>query len=287
MLDAAVPKRKGAQANLTPIVLIPARLDARRLPGKPLLDIAGLPLIVHVWRCAVRADIGPVVVAAADPPIVEALERASGRARLGEAFRGARAVLTDPAHASGTDRIFEALARIDAQGKHDVVINLQGDLPQVEPGLLKRVLAPLADPDVAIATLAAPIADARALADPNVVKVKIALGKGERMGRALSFRRHVGAQAGPYWHHIGIYAYRRAALERFVKLKPSPLERREKLEQLRALDAGFRIGVAIVDKAPLSVDTPADLGRIREIFALKPEAAGLAALRLAPRRAGR
>jgi 3-deoxy-manno-octulosonate cytidylyltransferase (CMP-KDO synthetase) len=244
---------------ITPIVLIPSRLASVRLPDKPLADIGGQPMIERVWRRALDAAIGPVVVAAADPPIVAAIEKAGGRA-----------VLTDPAHQSGSDRIFEALGRIDPGGRHDAVVNVQGDLPTIDPMLIRRVLQPLADPQVDIATLGVEIVREQERLDPNVVKVVAAFdpAAGKLVARALYFSRAtVPYNLGPHYHHIGIYAYRRHALERFVKLPPSILERREKLEQLRALEAGMRIDVALVDTIPLGVDTPAELARAREIVA--------------------
>lgn len=259
----------------SPIVLIPARLAATRLPGKPLADIHGLPLIVHVWRRAVAADLGPVVVACAEPEIADAVTAAGGRA-----------VLTRPDHGSGSDRIFEALEALDPEGRHDAVINLQGDLPTIAPEVLRAVLAPLAEPAVDIATLVARITDPGERIDPSVVKAAIVFPPSEPgpepdrppIARALYFSRvpipwdasdlgDGGDPKLPLYHHIGLYAYRRAALERFVALPASGLERRERLEQLRALEAGMRIDAALVDTVPLGVDTPADLARARELLA--------------------
>jgi 3-deoxy-manno-octulosonate cytidylyltransferase (CMP-KDO synthetase) len=238
-----------------PIIIIPARIASTRLPDKPLADIHGLPMIVHVWRRAIEAGIGPVAVAAAEPEIVRAVEAAGGRA-----------VLTDPALPSGSDRVFAALRALDPQGRHDAVVNLQGDLPAIDPAAIRAALAPLAENTVDIATLATPITDGAEIADPNVVKAILSLTPGATRGRALYFSRATAPSGpGPLWHHIGIYAYRRPALERFVALPPSPLERRERLEQLRALEAGMRIDAALVDTVPLGVDTPADLERIRII----------------------
>jgi 3-deoxy-manno-octulosonate cytidylyltransferase (CMP-KDO synthetase) len=235
-----------------PIVLIPARMNATRLPGKPLADIHGAPMIVHVWRRAVAADVGPVWVAADDPRVVEAIASAGGRA-----------VMTRFDHASGSDRIFEALSAIDADGAHDIVINIQGDLPTIEPSVVRACLALLAEPDVDIATLATPITRDEEKDDPNVVKV-IATELDSTRLRALYFTRARAPWGeGRLLHHIGLYAYRRDALRRFVAAPPSPLERREKLEQLRALEAGMRIDVALVDTAPLGVDAPEDLERAR------------------------
>ena len=244
-----------------PIVLIPARMASLRLPGKPLADIAGRPMIVHVLERAEAAAIGPVVVACAEPAIADAVESAGGRA-----------VLTRPDHASGSDRIFEALQVIDPAGEHDAVVNLQGDLPTIDPALLARALALLADPAVDVGTLAAEIADPAERSDPNVVKAVVSCQPGSTQGRALYFTRATAPSGeGPLWHHIGLYAYRREALARFVALPPSPLERRERLEQLRVLEDGMRIEVAFVDTVPLGVDTPAQLARARALIAGKLE----------------
>jgi len=241
---------------MNPLVVIPARLAATRLPGKPLADIHGQPMIVHVWRRAVTAGVGPVLVAAQEPEIARAIEAAGGEARL-----------TRADHPSGSDRVFEAVEAVDPQGRHDVVINLQGEFPALDPTLLTRVLAPLAEPAVDIATLAAEIREPAQMDDPNVVKAVAALAAHRRIARALYFTRaHCPTGDGPLFHHIGIYAYRRAALARFIALPPSPLERREKLEQLRALEAGMRIDVALVDTVPLDVNTPADLARARALL---------------------
>ncbi len=246
--------------DLSPIVLIPARMASTRLPDKPLADIAGEPMIVHVWRRAMEAAVGPVVVAAAEREIADAVEAAGGQA-----------VLTGADHASGSDRIFEALGAVDPDGRHDVVVNLQGDLPTLEPSLLRWALAALIEPAVDIATLVAEITDPQERANPNVVKAAVAFPEGRRIARTLYFSRApvpwTGAEdSGALYHHIGLYAYRRTALERFVGLPPAPLEQRERLEQLRALEAGMRIDAALVDTVPLGVDTPADLARAREIL---------------------
>ena len=244
-----------------PIVLIPARMASQRLPGKPLADIAGRPMIVHVLERAEAARIGPVVVACAEPAIAEAVEAAGGRA-----------VLTRPEHPSGSDRIFEALEAVDPAGRHDAVVNLQGDLPTVDAALPARALALLADPAVDIGTLAAGIADPAERADPSVVKAVVSCAPGAAQGRALYFTRtSAPAGEGPLWHHIGLYAYRRSALARFVALPPSPLEQRERLEQLRALEDGMRIEVAFVDTVPLGVDTPAQLARARALAQGRPQ----------------
>jgi len=237
------------------LILIPARMASTRLPGKPLADIAGEPMIVHVLRQAQAAAIGPVVVATDSPEIVAAVEKC-----------GARAVMTRADHASGSDRIFEALGKVDPQRSAEIVVNVQGDLPTLKPAHIAAALEPLADGAVDIATLAAEISSAHERDDPNVVKV---VGTPVAPGRlrALYFTRATApAGPGPLYHHIGLYAFRRAALERFVVLPPSPLERREKLEQLRALEAGMRIDVAIVDAVPLGVDTPEHLETARAML---------------------
>jgi len=239
-----------------PLVLIPARMSSTRLPGKPLADIAGAPMIVHVWRRASEAGVGPVVVAADTAEIVAAVEKAGGRA-----------VLTRPDHPSGSDRIYEALQQADPAQAHDVVVNVQGDLPTIDPACIRAALAPLAEPAVDIATLAAEIHREEERANPNVVKlVGTEIAPARR--RALYFTRATAPWGeGPLFHHIGLYAYRRAALERFVKLPPSPLELRERLEQLRALEDNMRIDAEIVATVPLGVDTPEDLERARQILA--------------------
>src|SRR5882757_3307571 len=241
---------------MKPILLIPARMASTRLPGKPLADIVGVPMIVRVWARAMAAGLGPVVVAAGEKEIVEAVEKAGGRA-----------VLTDPDLPSGSDRIWVALAAIDPKGAHDVVVNLQGDLPALDPEQLKTVVSALAKSGADIATLAAPIDNDDDRQNPAVVKAIVAWDAGERLGRALYFTRSQAPSGdGLLYHHIGLYAYGREALENFVALPPSPLEKREKLEQLRALEAGMSIAVAHVDEAPLSVDTPADLEKARMLL---------------------
>jgi len=241
---------------VTPIILIPARLGSTRLPNKVLADIAGQPMIVHVLRRAQEAGLGPVTVACAEAEIAEAVQAAGGLA-----------VLTEPDLASGSDRIHAALNTIDPDGKHDVIINLQGDLPSIDPAYLHAVLAPLSNPSFDIATLVAPITSADEAAAPSVVKCVCAFEDAADIAPALYFSRNVAPSGeGPLWHHIGIYAYRREALARFVALPPSPLEQREKLEQLRALEAGMRIGAARVALAPFGVDTPADLALARKIL---------------------
>jgi 3-deoxy-manno-octulosonate cytidylyltransferase (CMP-KDO synthetase) len=257
---------------MTPLIVIPARMKATRLPDKPMADIAGVPMIVHVWRRAIEAKLGDVAVATDAPAIAAAIGAVGGRA-----------VMTREDHPSGSDRIFEAVSRLDPAGVHDVIVNLQGDLPTLDPGLVAACVAPLADPSVDIATLAAIIARDEERDDPNVVKlVGSPVGPavpvpgvapttrpdaGERL-RALYFTRATAPFGdGPLYHHIGLYAYRRAALTRFVALPPSVLERRERLEQLRALEAGMRIDATVVATVPLGVDTPADLDRARALLA--------------------
>ena len=241
-----------------PVVLIPARMASTRLPGKVLADIGGEPLILHVWRRAVAAGIGPVWVACAEPAVAAVIEKAGGRA-----------VLTRPDHPSGSDRVFEALSRLDPGGLHDGVINVQGDLPTIDPGVIAAVLRPLADPGTDIATLVATISDPWEKDDPNVVKAVLTpRGDAPDLFRALYFSRaRVPSGDGPCYHHIGLYAYRRQALARFVTLPQGVLERRERLEQLRALENGMRIDAARVDTVPLGVDTPADLERARAMIA--------------------
>jgi 3-deoxy-manno-octulosonate cytidylyltransferase (CMP-KDO synthetase) len=238
------------------LVLIPARMGASRLPGKPLLDIAGLPMIVHVLRRAEAAKIGRVAVATDTPEIAAAVTS-----------HGGEAVMTRADHPSGSDRIYEALGTLDPRGEAEIVVNLQGDFPTILPDNIKSVLTPLADPAVDIATLAAEIHTEEESTNPNVVKmVGSPLGAG-RM-RALYFTRATAPWGdGPRYHHIGLYAYRRAALERFVALPPSALELQEKLEQLRAIEAGMRIDASIVATVPRGVDTPADLETTRQILA--------------------
>jgi 3-deoxy-manno-octulosonate cytidylyltransferase (CMP-KDO synthetase) len=241
-----------------PLVLIPARLAATRLPNKPLAEIAGEPMIVHVWRRAVEAGIGPVAVATDSPDIAEAVARAGGRA-----------VMTRTDHVSGSDRIFEAVEKLDPEGRHDVVVNVQGDLPTIDPAAIAASIVPLSDPTVDIATLVAVIARDEEKTNPNVVKMVGSPISSSRL-RALYFTRATAPYGdGPLYHHIGLYAYRRKVLQRFVGLTPSPLEMREKLEQLRALEAGMRIDAVVVDDVPLGVDTPHDLDRAREIIAAR------------------
>jgi 3-deoxy-manno-octulosonate cytidylyltransferase (CMP-KDO synthetase) len=238
------------------LVLIPARMAATRLPGKPLLDIAGLPMIVHVLRRAEAANIGRVAVATDTPEIAAAVKS-----------HGGEAVMTSADHPSGSDRIYEALGKLDPSGQTEIVINLQGDFPTIRPDNIRDVLGPLSDPAVDIATLAAEIHTDEESSNPNVVKM-IGSQLSERRLRALYFTRATAPWGdGPRYHHVGLYAYRRAALARFVGLPPSALERQEKLEQLRAIEAGMRIDVTIVDTVPRGVDTPEDLQTARQILA--------------------
>jgi 3-deoxy-manno-octulosonate cytidylyltransferase (CMP-KDO synthetase) len=238
---------------MTPIVIIPARLAASRLPGKPLADIGGTPMILHVLAQARLAGVGDVAVAAGDAEIVDLVRGAGGRA-----------VLTDPALPSGSDRVLAALGELDPDGRCDVVINLQGDMPFVPPAVITACLGVLAaEADCDIATAIAPEASPADRADPAVVKAVVSLRGDEPRGRALYFTRSVLYGDAPVWKHVGVYAYRREALERFCTAPPSPLEQREKLEQLRALELGLSIWAAVVDETPISVDTPADLEAAR------------------------
>jgi 3-deoxy-manno-octulosonate cytidylyltransferase (CMP-KDO synthetase) len=237
------------------LVLIPARMAATRLPGKPLADIGGEPMIVHVWRRAMEAKVGPVFVATDATAIAEAVTKAGGTA-----------VITRSNHASGTDRIQEAVEKIDPARSVDIVVNMQGDLPTLDPANLVAALALLEDRAVDIGTLAAEIRETGERSDPNVVKVVGTPVAPARL-RALYFTRATApAGEGPLYHHIGLYAFRRAALDRFVALPSSPLEKRERLEQLRALEAGMRIDVAIVASVPLGVDTPEHLETARAML---------------------
>ncbi len=242
---------------MTPIIVIPARLAATRLPGKPLAGIGGRPMVLHVLDRALEAGIGPAAVAAGDGAIADAVRAAGGTA-----------VLVEEDVPSGTDRVHRALAALDPAGRHDVVVNLQGDFPTLDPAALRAVLRPLEDPAIDIGTLVCPIADAFELATDSFVKCACAFQGEAQTAPALYFSRAaIPWGPGPHWHHIGIYAFRRAALDRFVALAPSALETREKLEQLRALEAGMRIGVARIAHGPFGVDTPADLERARALLA--------------------
>ena len=238
---------------MTPILLIPARLAATRLPGKPLADIGGLPMIVRVVRQAEASGVGPVAVAAGDPEIVVAVEAAGGRA-----------VLTDPDLPSGSDRILAALRMLDPDGRHDVVINLQGDIPFIAPEAIQACAGLLSErPEADISTVMVAESDPSDRVNPDMPKVVAAMAPDGRSARALYFTRSVLYGEGPVWIHHGIYGYRRQALERFTAAPPSPLERRERLEQLRALEMGMVIWSAVLDEAPISVDNPSDLERAR------------------------
>jgi 3-deoxy-manno-octulosonate cytidylyltransferase (CMP-KDO synthetase) len=241
-----------------PIILIPTRLASARLPNKPLAEIAGVPMILHVWRCAAAAEVGPVVVACGDREIVDMVERAGGRA-----------VMTDPDLPTGSDRIHAAIMMLDPARTHDAVINVQGDMPMLDPAAIRLAVAALADPETDIATLAAEIADPAALHAASVNKVVAGFADPGRPARALYFSKApVPWGEGPHYEHVGLYAYRRAALDRFVSLPRGVLERREHLEQLRALEAGMRISVSLIDPAQLGVqvDTQADLDRARMLM---------------------
>lgn len=237
------------------IVLIPARMASTRLPGKPLADISGLPMIVQVAKRAEEAGVGRVIVAVDDPRVFDAVSEA-----------GFCAVMTAESHQSGSDRIYEALTLADPEGKAEIVINVQGDLPTIEPEAIRAALRPLEDPAVDIATLTTPITVEAEKTNPNVVKI-VGSALSETRLHALYFTRATAPYGeGPLYHHIGLYAYRRAALQKFVSLGPSTLEMRERLEQLRALEAGMRIDAEIVDGVPLGVDTPEDLEKARRIL---------------------
>ncbi|MGH7067858.1 MAG: 3-deoxy-manno-octulosonate cytidylyltransferase [Acetobacteraceae bacterium] len=248
------------RSRLRPIVVIPTRLGSTRLPGKALTEIAGEPMIVHVWRRGQEADIGPVLVAAGDREIAEVIRAAGGQA-----------VLTDPALPTGSDRVQSALAKADPDQRHDVVVVLQGDLPTIDSGVLRATLPPLADSEVSISTLATLITDPLELQAPQVVKIALAIPEGAVSGRALYFSRAViPGGAGPYYHHVGLYTYRRAALERYVRLPRGVLEVRENLEQLRALEGGMRIDATVIEAEPLGVDTLGDLERARAMLGCRP-----------------
>jgi 3-deoxy-manno-octulosonate cytidylyltransferase (CMP-KDO synthetase) len=241
---------------MKPVIVIPARMASSRLPGKPLADIHGEPMVVHVWRRCIEADLGPVLVACDTAEIATVVERVGGRA-----------VLTDPDLPSGSDRVHAALEQVDPEAKFDVVINPQGDTPSFESGLLRALIGALADPAVDIATLGAEIHDPHEAIDPNVVKIALELAPGATVGRAIYFSRlTVPSGDGPYYHHEGMYAFRRASLRKFVALPPSRLEQSERLEQLRALAAGMRIDVAVVPAVPWGVNTPADLEKVRGLM---------------------
>jgi 3-deoxy-manno-octulosonate cytidylyltransferase (CMP-KDO synthetase) len=241
------------------LILIPSRLGATRLPRKPLAEIDGVPMIVHVWRRAKEADAGEAIVATDTPEIAEAVEAAGGKA-----------IMTRADHQSGSDRIFEAVEKLREEVSADIVVNVQGDQPVLDPALIRESISLLDAPAVDIGTLAAPIHEPSDVLEPSFVKVVGTPLDTPNTLRALYFTRSAAPYGpGPLYHHIGLYAYRREALARFVGLRPSTLEIREKLEQLRALEAGMRIDVKIVDSAPMSVDTPADLERVRALLADK------------------
>jgi 3-deoxy-manno-octulosonate cytidylyltransferase (CMP-KDO synthetase) len=242
-------------ARSNTLILIPARMASTRLPGKPLADIAGKPMIVHVMQRAIEADLGPVVIATDSGAIATAVEKAGGRA-----------VLTRSDHASGSDRIHEALELVDRERRAQTIINVQGDLPTIAPQDIRAAAALLVDAEVEIATAAAEIRKEEERFNPNIVKA-VGTPIGPNRLRALYFTRATAPSGeGPLYHHIGLYAYRRAALERFVGLSPSPLEKRERLEQLRALEAGMRIDIALVESVPLGVDTPEELEAARALL---------------------
>lgn len=242
---------------MNPIVVIPARLAATRLPGKPLADINGRPMILHMLDRGREAGIGPVAVACGDPEIADAVRAAGGRA-----------VLTDPGLPSGSDRVHAALAELDPERKHDVVVNLQGDFPTLDPEGLRLVITPLLDPNVDIGTLVVPIRDEIEANTDSFVKAACAFAPGQTTAPALYFSRQpIPWGPGPRWHHVGIYAYRRAVLDRYVSLPPSLLERREGLEQLRALENGMRITCVRMEHGPFGVDTTEDLERARALLA--------------------
>lgn len=242
---------------MKPIILIPARMASSRLPGKPLADIGGVPMIVRVWQKAVEADLGPVVVACSEAEVQKAVEAAGGRA-----------VMTKASLPSGSDRVWAALNAVDRGFEHDVVVNLQGDLPCFDPAMLKSAMDAMVTTGVDIGTCAAEIEDEEEADNPSTVKVVATWDVGGTRGRAHYFTRAKAPWGkGPWFHHVGIYVYRREALQRFVNLQPSPLELREKLEQLRAIEAGMSLAVGLVDEVPLSVDTPADLEKARAAVA--------------------
>ncbi|WP_025029888.1 3-deoxy-manno-octulosonate cytidylyltransferase [Nitratireductor aquibiodomus] len=247
---------------MSSLIVIPARMASTRLPGKPMADIAGLPMIVQVARRALESGAGQVAVATDSKEVADAVEKA-----------GFTAIMTRADHQSGSDRIFEALGSIDPDGRYESIINLQGDLPTIAPEDIRAVAGPLDDPRVDIATLGVEIVDEAEKINPNVVKIVGAPRDDEPSRlRALYFTRATAPWGeGPLYHHVGIYAYRRAALERFVSLAPSVLEQRERLEQLRALEAGMRIDAQIVASVPLGVDTPEDLEKARQILALQTD----------------
>lgn len=242
---------------MNPLIVIPSRLASTRLPNKPLADIQGLPMIVQCLLRAEEAKSGPVIVAAGDQEIADAIHQAGGIA-----------VLTDPDLPSGSDRVWQAVEKYDPDGNHDIIINVQGDLPTLDPHVIQATVAPLSDENVDISTAVAEISDVEEKQNPNVVKAYLAFAEGQNIARALTFTRATAPFGeGPLYHHIGLYAYRRDALKQFVSMPPGILEQREKLEQLRALEAGMRIDAALVKTVPLGVDTPEDLEKARVALA--------------------
>ncbi|MGI9392889.1 MAG: 3-deoxy-manno-octulosonate cytidylyltransferase [Parvibaculales bacterium] len=240
------------------VIIIPARLQSSRLPNKPLADMHGVPMIIEVWKRAMEAGVAPVVVAAGDKEIADVIEA-----------EGGVAICTDPALPSGSDRCFAALQKLPEQEKITRIVNLQGDLPTLAPSAIRKLFAMLDDGEIDIATLGVPITEAEDGRNPNIVKIGVSMEEGARQGRAFYFTRSPAPFSfcdEPLYHHIGIYGYQRAALERFIALPPSVLEKRERLEQWRALEAGLRVEVAMIDSHPFGVDTPSDLERAREIL---------------------
>lgn len=258
MTNSRIPRKESLVQSpeflvTTPLVIIPARLAATRLPRKPLADICGKPMIVRVWQQAMAANLGRVVIACDHEDIFKAA-----------VDHGAEAVMTSVDHASGSDRIHEAATLVDPKETHDVILNLQGDVPLIAPEAVRAAFAPLEDPDVSIGTIMTEIHKPEFQTDPSFVKT-VASPLGQTRYRALYFTRATAPSGeGPLFQHIGVYAYRREALARFVSLPPSTLELREKLEQLRALEAGMRIDVEVIDSAPMDVNTPEDLERARK-----------------------
>lgn len=237
---------------LTPVIIIPARMSSTRLPGKPLADIAGKPMIIHVAERSMAANLGPVLVATDDERVYNTVKA-----------HGFDAIMTASTHESGSDRIFEALEAYDPENNFDTIINVQGDLPTIEPSAIISALAPLKNDLTDIGTLGVEITHEEEKTNPNVVKIVGSPLSATRL-RALYFTRATAPYGpGPLYHHIGLYAYRRNALTKFVKLSPSPLEKREKLEQLRALENQMRIDVELINTVPLGVDTEDDLTRAR------------------------
>lgn len=248
------------------IIVIPARMGSTRFPGKPLADINGRPMIVHVWERCMEADLGPVVVACCESEVAEAVRDAGGEA-----------VMTSSACPSGSDRVWEAVQMVDPESLFPIVVNVQGDLPTVEPSAIRAAVQALAQPEVDIATLVVRMSDPQEIESPDVVKAVLALPVGVTQGRALYFSRaKVPHGPGPFWHHIGLYAFRRSALQRFVALPVGVLEQQEALEQLRALEHGMRIDCAVVDTVPLGVDTPRDLVHARALLAVRHRASAFA-----------